>query len=123
MSLKHKLLAKNRKLLKTIDIDGETVEIRKPTMGDKIRVLEESRAAGEINEKNEPANERAGLLLGARVAACLLFDPESGQRIFGETDLKEIVEASWLEEHLDDLQKLFSPDPEKTRGNLSATPS
>lgn len=128
MAAKHKLLAKNRKLFKTVDIDagnGERVpvEIRKPSMGDRLRLLEKAREAGDMDAEHKPTSERAGARVLARIAVCVLFDPETKRPLFADNDLDELLDEAWLEELAGDLGAVFNVSEEQMRGNSPATPS
>jgi len=116
MSNKHKLLAKNRRVVKTAEIDGVKVEIIKPTMGDRLRLIEQARAAGEMNEKNEPTGDRAGARMLARIAVCVINDPETGRPMFSVNDVDELLDESWLEDLASDLTDVFNVSEEKMRG-------
>jgi hypothetical protein len=126
MSAKSKLLAKNRKIIKTIEIETAEgpvpVQVRKPTMGDRLDTLERAREKKDLDENNEPTSPKAGLRSMARIAACVLYDPETGRPMFGEDDLDGIVDGGWLDEHIEDLQKAFNVAEVTVRGNSDATP-
>jgi hypothetical protein len=122
-SLKHRLLAKDRKVLKKIDLDGDTVNICKPTQGDRVKVLEAAKAAGEMDEQGKATSTRNGLLTVARIAACLLYDPATGRPIYSDADLDDLIDAVWLEEIQEDLQDAFAPKMKDVRGKSEATPS
>ncbi|ADO68699.1 hypothetical protein [Stigmatella aurantiaca] len=116
MSNKHKLLAKNRKVAKTIEIDGVKVDIIKPTMGDRLSLIEQARQAGDMNEKNEPTGERGGARLLARIAVCVIHDSETKHPMFSVNDVDELLHESWLEEFAADLSEVFNVSAEKMRG-------
>lgn len=116
MSNKHKLLAKNRRVMKTAEIDGVKVEIVKPTMGDRLRIIEQARTAGEMNERNEPTGDRAGARMLARIAVCVLHDPETGRPMFAVADVDELLDETWLEEVAGDLTSVFNVSEEMMRG-------
>lgn len=116
MSNKHKLLAKNRRVVKSAEIDGVTVQIIKPTMGDRLRLIEQARAAGEMDEKNEPTGDRAGARMLARIAVAVIHDPETGRPMFSVNDVDELLDESWLEEIASDLTDVFNVSEEKMRG-------
>jgi hypothetical protein len=116
MSNKHKLLAKNRRVVKTVEIDGVKVEIIKPTMGDRLRLIEQARAAGEMNEKNEPIGDRAGARMLARIAVCVINDAETRRPMFSVNDVDELLDESWLEDLAADLTDVFNVSEEKMRG-------
>ncbi|MBZ4371484.1 phage tail protein [Corallococcus sp. AS-1-6] len=122
-SLKHRLLAKNRKVLKTLDIEGDKVHLIKPTQGDRVKVLEAAKAAGEMGEDDKPTTPRNALRTVARLAACLLYDPTNGTPIYTVADLDALVEAVWLEDIQEDLQAAFAPSMKDVRGKSAATPS
>ena len=124
---RNKLLAKNRRLHKriTVELEGGAVEmdLRKPSMGDRLRVLEDARTAGDVNEKNEPTSERAGVRLLARIVSSVVFDTETGRPLFGAADLDSIVDETWLEDIREDVMGVFNVSMETARGNSGATPS
>lgn len=113
MSNKHKLLAKNRRVVKDVEIDGVKVQIIKPTMGDRLRLIEQARAAG---EKNEPTGDRAGARMLARIAVCVINDAETGRPMFSVNDVDELLDESWLEDLATDLTDVFNVSEEKMRG-------
>nr|BDT33768.1 phage tail protein [Myxococcus sp. MH1] len=116
MSNKHKLLAKNRRVVKSVEIDGVKVDIIKPTMGDRLRLIEQARAAGEMTEKNEPTGDRAGARMLARIAVCVMQDAETGRPMFSVNDVDELLDESWLEDFATDLTDVFNVTEEKMRG-------
>ncbi|ABF91954.1 phage tail assembly chaperone [Myxococcus xanthus DK 1622] len=116
MSNKHKLLAKNRRVLKSVEVDGVKVNIIKPTMGDRLRLIEQAREAGEMTEKNEPTGDRAGARMLGRIAVCVLHDAETGRPMFSVNDIDELLDESWLEDLATDLTDAFNVSEEKMRG-------
>jgi hypothetical protein len=116
MSSKHKLLAKNRKVAKSIEIDGVKVDIIKPTMGDRLLLIEQARQAGDMNEKNEPTGERGGARLLARIAVCVIHDAETKRPMFSVSDVDDLLHESWLEEFAADLSGVFNVSAEMMRG-------
>ncbi|RKH09743.1 hypothetical protein D7V97_15640 [Corallococcus sp. CA053C] len=122
--LKHRLLAKNRKVLKLIDLCGEKVHLCKPTQGDRVKVLEDAKTAGEMGEDEKPTSPRNALRLVARIAACVLYDPANGQRLFSDADLDSVVDSAvWLEDVQEDVQAAFAPNMKDVRKNSEPTPS
>ncbi|TQF12478.1 phage tail protein [Myxococcus llanfairpwllgwyngyllgogerychwyrndrobwllllantysiliogogogochensis] len=116
MSNKHKLLAKNRRVMKSVEIDGVKVNIIKPTMGDRLRLIEQARAAGEMTEQNEPTGDRAGARMLARIAVCVMNDAETGRPMFAVNDLDELLDESWLEDFATDLTDVFNVTEGQMRG-------
>lgn len=122
--LKHRLLAKNRKVIKPLVIEGDEVHLCKPTQGDRVKVLEAARRAGELDEHDKPTSPRNALRLAARITACVLYDPANGQPVYGEGDLDAIIDdAVWLEDVQEDVQAAFAPSMKDVRKNSEATPS
>ena len=124
--LKNRLLAKNRKVIKSLFLDGDEVHLCKPTHGDRVKVLEAARAAGEMGDDGKPATPAASLRTLARVVACVLYDPQTGRPIFGnsDSDLDALCnEAVWLEDVQKEVEAAFSPSMKEARGNSDATPS
>lgn len=120
MTIKSKLLGKNRRIAKklAIELDGEKVEVAicKPTMGDRARVLAAAKAAGEITEAGEPTNQEKAVRMTARVVAATLFDADTKQRLFTDADLDALLEEDWLDDVLPDCQAVFTPDTETVKG-------
>lgn len=117
----HPALKKVRKLVETIDVDvgdGEkaTFDVRKPTMGDKLRALDAARAAGDLDADNRATSGLAGGRMLARFAQVCLFNPASGQPAFTEAEVAELVDVAWLEGLGTKLQGLFV-DAEAAKGN------
>ncbi|RKG95568.1 phage tail protein [Corallococcus sp. CA053C] len=122
--LKHRLLAKNRKVLKQLDLCGEKVHLCKPTQGDRVKVIEAAKAEGEMGEDDKPTSPRNALRLVARIAACVLYDPTNGQRLFSDADLDSVVDSAvWLEDVQEDVQAAFAPNMKDVRKNSEPTPS
>lgn len=122
--LKNRLLAKNRKVIKSLDLDGDKVHLCKPTQGDRVKVLEAARQAGELDENDKPTTPRNALRLAGRITACVLYDPGTGQRIYGEEDINALIEdAVWLEDVQEDVQAAFAPSMKDVRGKSEPTPS
>ncbi|MFP2897570.1 phage tail protein [Corallococcus sp. 4LFB] len=122
-SLKHRLLAKNRKVLKTLDIDGDKVHVVKPTQGDRVKVLEAAREAGEMGDDDKPTTPRNALRMVARIAVCLLYEPATGTPIYSTSDLDALTDAVWLEDVQEEIQNAFAPNMKDVRGKSEATPS
>ncbi|RJS14612.1 phage tail protein [Corallococcus sp. H22C18031201] len=116
MSNKHKLLAKNRRVVKSVEVDGVKVDIVKPTMGDRLRLIEQARAAGEMSEANEPTGDRAGARMLARIAVCVMHDAETGRAMFSANDVDELLDEAWLEELASELTDVFNVSESKMRG-------
>ncbi|QSQ17178.1 phage tail protein [Myxococcus landrumensis] len=116
MSNKHKLLAKNRRVVKSVEIDGVKVDIIKPTMGDRLRLIEQARVAGELTETNEPTGDRAGARMLARIAVCVMHDAETRRPMFAVNDLDELLDEAWLEDLATDLTSVFNVSAESMRG-------
>lgn len=120
MSTKSKLLSKNRKIHKrvTLDVDGSPVEVLvcKPTMGDRAKVVEAAQAAGEIDEKGEMVSGAKGLRMMGRVVATVLYDPETRQRLFSDSDLDDLLDQAWLEDVFGACREVFVPDVEAISG-------
>ncbi|NNC17669.1 phage tail protein [Corallococcus exiguus] len=124
--LKNRLLAKNRKVIKTLDLDGDKVHLCRPTHGDRVKVLDAAKAAGEMGDDNKPASPSGSLRTLARVVACVLYDPQTGRPIFGnsDADLDALCsEAVWLEDVQKEVEAAFAPSMKDVRGNSEATPS
>lgn len=120
MSNKAKLLGKNRKIAKrlTIEVGDEKVEIAicKPTMGDRARMLEAARLAGEINEKGDAPTAEAAIRMTPRIVAICAYDPDTMKPLFNDADLPALLDEQWFQDVLPDCQRLFAPDVEELKG-------
>lgn len=93
--LAKRLLRKSRKIAGTVVVEldddtSETLTIIKPTVGDRLRVVDEAKAAGELDEKSEPKGNREQILLGARVVQALVW--KDGLPVFEGTNLQDIID-------------------------------
>ncbi|MBN1208085.1 MAG: hypothetical protein JXB05_24690 [Myxococcaceae bacterium] len=75
-------------------VEGEsgpvTLVIRRPPMKIAQKQLEELRAAGLVNEKNEPVSNEAGLELAARMFAPMVFLPKAIRPLFTPEELTDL---------------------------------
>lgn len=120
LSLKERLARKPRKLIATIDVDGERVELRRPSHDERTSTIEAAQAAGEVDDKGHPNSPRNGLRLLARFFAAVAHEPGTGQRIYSPTsteDVEAIATAPWLEDVQTATTKAFHPTLEEARGN------
>ncbi|QSQ17237.1 hypothetical protein [Myxococcus landrumensis] len=101
-SLKAKLKAKSqRKVIRSVTLDGEAVDLCRPTHPERLDVFAASKAAGEIDEDNKPLSLESGLKLMARVVASVMREPHTGERVFdpgSAEDLATIFNAPWFED-------------------------
>lgn len=108
-AIKARLKQVNRKVAKTIEIEDVQLEIRKPTLGDRARVIQQAQDAGEVDANGQPLGMASGLKLLARIAQVLLFDPQTGSRVYSIDEISIICESAWLEDIQEDLVSVFSP--------------
>lgn len=119
-----RLLKKNRKVATTISIDledgtSETLTVLKPTVGDRLKVIEQAKAAGELDEKGEPKDQRAQVMLGARMVKSLLC--KDGLPVFAETSLEELVDWAGLEDVIRECASVFSGEDASKKSEPVAT--
>ena len=117
--IRSKLLAKNRKTLKSaaVEVDGEpiTVQIIKPTLGERLRVIESAQNAGEVDAEGKPTSPFNGARVTARmICTCMYLD---GQPLFRADDHEEVLVAPWFEEVAPLVGEAFTPDEEALRKN------
>jgi hypothetical protein len=114
--LKTRLLARNRKTAKRIKVDDEIeVELIKPTIGDRLKAMEEAQAAGEVDGEGKPKEGRKGALFAARLMTLLMY--RDGHPIFKKDEAAELIEQPWFEDVAKEMSDVFSPNPEAIRGN------
>lgn len=100
-SLKERLQRKERKVIRTIDIDGDKVDLRRPTHKERLAVLKVSQEAGDIDADSKPTSTEGGLRLAARTVAAVMYDPQSKLRLYDpaeSSDVDTIVSAPWFED-------------------------
>lgn len=132
LTLKQRLAQKTRKLVKTVELDGDKVDLRRPSHKERVAVLKLIEAAGEMpatatSTEGSQANANAteGNLRGiSRMVACVLYDPESKLRLYDPADpgdIDTIFGAPWLEDITNEAQKAFmgglKESVEEARGN------
>ncbi|NOK06686.1 MULTISPECIES: phage tail assembly chaperone [Myxococcus] len=130
LTLKQRLAQKTRKLVKTVELDGDKVDLRRPTHKERVAVLKLIEDANEMPNNAEStevsqANATGGNLRGiSRMVACVLYDPESKLRLYDPADpgdIDAIYGAPWLEDVTADAQKAFmgglKESVEEARGN------
>ncbi|NVJ13126.1 hypothetical protein [Myxococcus sp. AM010] len=130
LTLKQRLAQKTRKLVKTVELDGDKVDLRRPSHKERVAVLKLIEAAGEMPvnanaTEGSQANATEGNLRGvSRMVACVLYDPESKLRLYDPADpgdVETILGSPWLEDVTLDAQKAFmgglKQDVEEARGN------
>ncbi|TQF13751.1 hypothetical protein FJV41_22150 [Myxococcus llanfairpwllgwyngyllgogerychwyrndrobwllllantysiliogogogochensis] len=120
MSLKDRLSKSKHKLIEQVTIDGERINLCRPTNPERLAVLDAAREAGEIGEDNKPLTNEGGLRLIARVVAAVAYDPETGERVFNPTDsadIETVYRAPWLEDVSKPAIAALHPNLEEVRGN------
>ncbi|GHG79644.1 hypothetical protein [Comamonas sp. JC664] len=138
LTLKQRLAQKNRKLVKTVELDGDKVELRRPSHKERMAVLKLIEDANEMPNKAPAteagqagapaagnAAETAANLRGiSRMVAAVLYDPDSKLRLYDpadQTDVDTIYGSAWLEDVTADAQKAFlgvlKESLEEARGN------
>lgn len=101
------LKKKPRAVAKAVNLDmgdGETAVINlvKPTIGDRMRLAEQSKLAGDLNEKNEPRSEFAMARMGARAMVMLCQTPD-GKPAFDAGDVEGLLDAPFFVALLQEL--------------------
>lgn len=108
--IKHKLLKKHRKTARTVTltVDGEPIQVdlQKPTLGDKLRVLEQAQKAGEVDEKNEPTSPLNQARLGARIVVALAH--AAGAQLFEVADIDDLLDSEAFEALAKDASEVFA---------------
>jgi hypothetical protein len=121
--LAKRLLKKNRKVAATItiDVDGtsESLTVLKPTVGDRLKVIEQAKKDGELDEKGEPKDQRSQVMLGARMVKALLC--KDGMPVFADTSLEELVDWAGLEEVIKECANVFSGEETAKKSEPVAT--
>ncbi|AEI66941.1 hypothetical protein [Corallococcus macrosporus] len=124
LTLKQRLAQKNRKLFKTIDVDGDAVDLRRPSHKERLHAMKLSETAGEIDASNKPTTMEGGLRFVARVVATVMYEPKSKLRLYDpaeSADVETIMGAPWFEDVMKDAQVAFKgslkEDIEEARGN------
>jgi hypothetical protein len=119
-----KPLGTPRQVHSKIRIGDDAYDICYPSNGDKVEVLAASRKAKDLDAKNQPADEDAGMRFLARVAVCCLYHPGGARRVFGPDDVDAVKVEPWLDEHRDAITAAFAgPTVEEAQGNSETTPS
>ncbi|RKH09329.1 phage tail protein [Corallococcus sp. CA047B] len=119
-----KPLGMPRKFHKRITIGGADYDICEPSSGDKTAALASSRKAGELDDKNHPVDEDAGMHFLARIAIVCLYHPGGVRRVFEQEENAAVKNEPWLDEYGKDFSAAFGgPTVEEARGNSEATPS
>lgn len=119
-TLKDRLARKPRKLIATVDIDGDAVELRRPTQGERLDVIDAAKEAGEVDADGNAVGPAGGLRLLYRLFAAVAHDPATGKRLYDPAspgDLADIADAPWLEDVQDQVAKAFNPNMEEARKN------
>lgn len=93
-------LRKHRKVVRsiTLEIDGEpvTLDIVKPTVGDKVRYFEDAQKAGEMDAEGKPANGTLQLRAAARILTFIVF--LAGKPVFARGDVDAVLDAFEMEQ-------------------------
>jgi len=120
MSLKAKLSKSKHKVIGQVTIDGETVNLCRPTNPERLAVLDAAREAGEVSEDNKPLTNEGGLRLIARFVAAVAYDPATGDRVFDPfdaADVETVYRAPWLDDVSKPAVAAMHPSIEEVRGN------
>ena len=110
------LLKKNRKTAKTMTLDlGEgdslTVGILKPTVGDRLKVFEEGKAAGEVNEKGESPSPLMAARFAGRIIVKLVVLNDTPA--FKMEEREDLLDMPYFEELAKEVGSAFGGDQEK----------
>jgi hypothetical protein len=118
MELKSKLLAKHRKVARSVELEFEggkvTVDVVRPTVGDRIKLVQRAQDDGLLNAENKPATPLASLRFVARLAIALVR--VDGRALFAPEDEDDVLEAPFFEALASCVQEVFTPDDEAVLG-------
>lgn len=83
MDLRRKLLGKKQNVKKTsVEWEGETLEVRQPTVASRREIFNKSKKDGEVD----------GTDLTVWSVIYNVYDPETGKRVFEETDFDTLLD-------------------------------
>jgi hypothetical protein len=98
--LKSKLLSKQRRTASTLSlrVDEEmvSVDIIKPTLGDKLALLEKAQRDGLCDGEGRPLTPSGGAQLAARMVVMLVR--EKGVALFTEDEVADLIQSEHFEE-------------------------
>jgi hypothetical protein len=96
--MKAKLLRGDRKIAKKVRIEDEELAFLKPTIGERLQLIKEAKAAGLLNDEGEATNEEAAVRMMSTVIVTLLVDASG----------KKLMDQDWFEDALKEAQAVFS---------------
>ncbi|RJS19558.1 hypothetical protein DRW03_21235 [Corallococcus sp. H22C18031201] len=126
LTLKERLARKDRKLITSMTLDGDSVDFRRPSFKERVSILKAAKEAGDTtgDENPQATSHEGGLRLIARLAAAVIYDPSTKTRVydpFNVGDVDFLADSPWLEDIQAQVKRAFNPTMEEARGNSSAT--
>jgi hypothetical protein len=100
LSLRERLQRKERKLVTTVDVGGDKVDLRRPSHKERFAVLAAAKDAGDVDADHKPTSPEGGLRLLARMVAAVMYDPHAKLRLYDPASASDVeaLLAPWLED-------------------------
>jgi hypothetical protein len=117
-NIKSKLLTKQRKVARSVELEFDggkiSVDIVKPTVGDRMKAVQRAQEDGLLNSDNQPSTPVAALQFVSRLIVLLVR--VDGQPLFANEDEEAILDAPFFEELAKHVQECFTPSEESIEG-------